>query len=93
MRTLRREWKNKPSGWSRRGRWYDNGEKSFRLDIEDEHGQANIWLTNADDMRQAWEMFKNLADTTPPLNPGDKSIVRQVMAVWKKADNEEGDGQ
>lgn len=66
QRILRREWKDRKSGYRRRARWYDDGQRSFRLNLEDEYYNVNRWFTSCEDAQKLWDAFVKVAGSDVP---------------------------
>jgi len=58
VRALHKSWQDKPSGWTRRVRWYQ-GPYDIRLHFEDEVGSANEFYVEPDAATEQYQRFRN----------------------------------
>lgn len=82
-RMLRKEWKNKRSGYSRRARWYDNDQRSFRIDLEDEFYQVNRFFTEREEAQKLYDAFVKAAGSDIPfvIDGRNISVVQLACKV------------
>lgn len=66
MRSLRKEWKDRKSGYRRRARWYDDGQRSYRLNLEDEYYEVNRWFTDEEEAQKLWDAFVRVGNSDMP---------------------------
>lgn len=55
-RMLRKEWKNKRSGWSFRIRWFEGD--GIRLQLEDPERKINVYPRDRERAEEVWFQFK-----------------------------------
>jgi len=87
VRVLRKEWKNRRSGFSRRARWYDNGERSFRIELEDEYYRVNRFFGKPESAKELWDIFVRTAGSDIP-SVIDGKLVSVVQLALKVTGNQ-----
>lgn len=58
MRFIRKQWKDRRSGWSNRITWYDDGGTDIRLQLETPDGKRNVHPRSESEAQRIWAEFK-----------------------------------